>query len=166
MTMKPVLHSFGYCLDFLREQVADVAAIDMTAQPNGIMNHPAWVIGHLTHTCQLLGGVVGIPEWLPGDWAERYGTGSVPVSHVAMYETKDEALAILGDAQSRMTQAVERLDDSRLDQPFPDESYLDVFPTVRHALTQVLVGHTANHIGQVSVWRRAMGLPGMKRAFE
>ncbi|HYE26238.1 MAG TPA: DinB family protein [Clostridia bacterium] len=166
MTMKPVLHSFAYCLDFLREQVADVSASDMVAQPNGVMNHPAWVLGHLTHACQLLGGVIGVPEWLPNDWAKRFGTGSMPVADVAMYATKDEALAILGDAQSRIAQAVDRLDDSRLDQPFPDESYLYVFPTVRHALTQVLVGHTANHIGQVSLWRRAMGLPRMKRAFE
>ena len=33
MSMKPVLHSFAYCLDFLGE-VADVAAADMVAQPN------------------------------------------------------------------------------------------------------------------------------------
>jgi hypothetical protein len=80
MTMKPVLHSFAYCLDFLREQVADVAAADMVAQPNGIMNHPAWVIGHLTYTCQQLGGAIGQPAWLPNDWAARFGTGSVPVA--------------------------------------------------------------------------------------
>ena len=68
MTMKPVLHSFAYCLDFLREQVADVASADMVAQPNGIMNHPAWVIGHLTVTCQKLGGAIGgsgdVPRFL------------------------------------------------------------------------------------------------------
>ena len=166
MTMKPVLHSFAYCLDFLREQVADVAAPDMVAQPNGIMNHPAWVIGHLTHACQLLGGVIGLPLWLPDDWAGRFGTGSVPVADPSLYETKQSALAMLGDAQARITQAIEHLGDSRLDEPFPDESYLQVFPTIRHALTQVLVGHTANHIGQLSVWRRAMGLPPMGRSFE
>ena len=165
-TMKPVLHSFAYCLDYLREQVADVAAAEMVAQPNGIVNHPAWVVGHLTHTCQMLGGVVGVPEWLPADWADRYGTGSRPVADASRYEKKEDALAILGDAQSRLTEAVERLDDARLDEPFPDESYRDVFPTVRHAITQVLVGHTANHVGQVSVWRRAMGMPPMGRPFE
>jgi hypothetical protein len=166
MTMKPVLHSFAYCLDYLREQVVDVPAPDMVAQPNGIMNHPLWVIGHLTFTCQLLGGVVGLPEWLPNDWAKRFGTGSVPVADARVYETKDIVLAMLGDAQERVIQAVERLDNSRLDEPFPDESYLVVFPTIRHALTQVLVGHTANHVGQVSVWRKAMGLPPMQRSFE
>lgn len=166
MTMRPVLHSFAYCLDYLREQVAGVAASDMVAQPNGIMSHPAWVIGHLTHTCQMLGGVLGLPAWLPEDWAGRYGTGSVPAADAALYETKEDALAMLRDAQMRLTEVVDGLNDSCLDEPFPDESYRDVFPTIRHALTQVLVGHTANHVGQISVWRRAMGLPAMERAFE
>ena len=166
MTMKTVTHSFSYCLDYLREQVADVKETDMVAQPNGIMNHPAWVIGHLTHACQMLGGVVGIPKWLPADWSSRFGIGSVPIADVSRYETKTAALSILRDAESRMVETVQRLDDSSLDQPFPDQVYLAVFPTIRHALTQVLVGHTANHVGQVSLWRRAMGLPPMGRAFE
>src|SRR5687768_10471594 len=166
VTMQPVLHSFAYGLDFLREQVADVAAADMVAQPKGIVNHPAWVIGHLTYSCQLLGAVLGLPEWLPDDWARRFGTGSVPVADVGVYESKHDALAILGDAQVRITRAVEQVDESRLDEAFPDEAYLDVFPTLRHALTQVLVGHTSMHVGQLTVWRRAMGLPPMRRAFE
>ncbi|HYO09226.1 MAG TPA: DinB family protein [Tepidisphaeraceae bacterium] len=164
--MKPVLHSFAYCLDFLREQVAEVPAADMVAQPNGIANHPAWVIGHLTFTCQMLGGTIGLPEWLPDNWAGRFGTGSVPVADAGAYESKRDALTLLADAQSRITRAVEQLDDAQLDQPFPDPSYHDVFPTIRHALTQVLVGHTANHVGQLTVWRRAMGIPPLRRSFE
>jgi hypothetical protein len=88
MTLNPILHSFKFGLDYLREQVADVNEADMVAQPNGIMNHPAWVIGHLTHACQMLGGVVGIPNWLPDDWASRFGTGSVPVADLSRYETR------------------------------------------------------------------------------
>lgn len=164
--MKPILHSFSYCLDFLREQVEDVDAADMAAQPNGVMNHPAWVVGHITYACHLLGGVIGLAPWLPGDWEERYATGSVPVADASRYETKTDMLEILRDTESRLVEAVLQLDDAQLDQPFPDESYLDVFPTIRHALTQVLVGHTANHIGQLSAWRRAMSLPPMKRPFE
>lgn len=166
MTMKPVLHSFAYCIDFLHEQVADVPAADMVAQPNGIKNHPAWVIGHLTYTCQMVGGIIGVAEWLPNDFAKRFGTGSVPIADTNAYETKDEALARLRDARSRITRAVDQLADAQLDAPFPDELYRDVFPTIRHAITQVLVGHTANHIGQLTVWRRSMGLPPMGRSFE
>ena len=166
MTMKPVLHSFAYSLDFLREQVADVSAAAMVVQPNGIRNHPAWVIGHLTNACQMLGGAIGLPKWLPLDYKKRFGTGSVPVADVDLYPAKDEALALLGDAQDRFTRAVDQLDDSQLDQPFPVESYRYVFPTIRHALTQVLVGHAAYHVGQVAVWRKAMGLPSIGRSFE
>jgi hypothetical protein len=164
--MKPVLHSFAYALNYLRDQVADVAAAEMVAQPKGIMNHPAWTIGHLTHSCQMLGGAIGLPPWLPNEWPTRFATGTAPVADASIYEPKERALAILRDARSRLTSAVERLDDVRLDQPFPDEAYRDVFPTIRHALTQVLVGHTSFHVGQVSVWRRAMGLPGIGRVFE
>jgi len=165
-SLEPVLHSFSYALDFLREQVADVAPAQMVAQPTGIANHPAWVIGHITCACQLLGGVIGIEPWLPDDWTSRFGTGSAPLADAGAYASKEHALAMLRDAQSRIVSAVETLDESALDQPFPDPSYRDVFPTVRHALTQVLVGHTSMHVGQISVWRRAMKLPAMTRAFE
>jgi hypothetical protein len=164
--MKPVLHSFAYCLDYLRDQVADVAPAHMVAQPNGILNHPTWVIGHLTHTCQALGGAIGLAEWLPDDWARRFGTGSTPVADAGLYETKNKMLTMLDDAQARIIEAIDQLDDSSSDDPFPDESYRVVFPSIRHAITQVLVGHTANHIGQLSVWRKAMGLPPMVRPFE
>jgi len=163
--MKPVLHSFAYCLDFLREQVEDVRPTDMVAQPNGIMNHPSWVIGHLAFSCQALGGEIGLPAWLPTAWAERFGTGSVPVADATVYDDKDESLRILHDAQSRITHAVKRLNDSQLDEPLPDEEYRVILPTVRHAVTQVLIAHPANHIGQLTIWRRAMGLPQMTRSF-
>ena len=130
---------------------------------NGIANHPLWVIGHTAFACQLLGRAIGLPHWLPRDWSKRFGTGSVPIADAELYGSKEDVPAKLAEAQSRITAAVEQLDDSQLDQPFPVESYRAVFPTIRHALTQVLIGHTANHVGQLSVWRRAMGLPPMRR---
>jgi len=166
MTMNPVLHSFAYCLDYLREQVADIPSDEMMKQPSGTRNHPAWIIGHLTFACQMVGGVVGLPDWLPEDWAKRFAPGSMPVTNPAVYEPKEQLLQILGDAQGRLVRAVEQTDDHILDQPFPDEAYLEVFPTIRHALTHVMVGHTSHHIGQLMVWRRGMGLAPMQRSFE
>jgi len=166
MTTDSVLHSFAYGLDFLRDQVADVSAADMVAQPTGIPNHPAWTVGHLAFACELLGGALGLSPWLPTDWADRYGSGSVPVPEVSRYETKERALAVLQDGQFHLTRGVQALGESQLNAPFPDEAYRDVFPTLRHALTQVLVGHTSFHVGQLSVWRRAMKLQPITRAFE
>lgn len=166
MSMQPVLHSFAYALDYLREQVANVAPVDMVAQPTGIANHPAWTIGHLVFACEMLGGVVGVEPWLPAHWATRYGPGSVPSPDAKQNDSKEDLLNQLGEGQSRLTSALLRLNETRLDQPFPDPAYLDIFPTVGHALVQVLVGHTSFHIGQVSIWRKAMALPPMGRSFE
>lgn len=54
MTMKPIL--------FLREQVADVGEAELIAQPDGIINCPAWLIGHLTFACQELGATRSGPR--------------------------------------------------------------------------------------------------------
>jgi hypothetical protein len=164
--MKPVLHSFAYSLDYLREQVADINPADMTAQPPGVLNHPAWVVGHITFACHMLGCAIGVEPWLPPNWLQQFSPGSQPIADVSVYGSKEEALAPLRDVQIRLTQAIEQLDDSQLDKAFPDPEYRSVFPTVRHALTQVLVGHTAYHIGQIGVWRKAMGMPPMKRSYE
>lgn len=166
MSMEPVLHSFVYALDYLEELLADVAEADRSAQPHGIRNHPAWVLGHLTFSCQLLGEVIGVTSWLPEDWGMRFGPGSLPGPEPDAYESKTELLRRLREARKRVIEGVRRLDDVRLHEPFPDANYRVVFPTIRHALTQVMVAHTAFHVGQVATWRRAMGLPAISRGFE
>jgi hypothetical protein len=166
MPTEPVLHSFAYALAFLREQVSDVPDADLASQPPGVPNHPAWTLGHLAFTAQMLGHVVGVPPWLPHGWARQFAPGTSPVGDRRAYPQKDELLAILDDARARLVAAVAALPPERLDVPFPDPAYLDVFPTVRHALTQILVGHTAYHVGQVGAWRRAMGFPPLSRSFE
>ncbi len=36
------------------------------------------------------------------------------------------------------------------------------FPTVGHAVLDILTAHTAMHVGQITVWRRAMGLAAVQ----
>jgi hypothetical protein len=164
--METILHSLTYSIDFLDEQLADVTEQQMVMRPDDSMNHPAWTLGHLSYTLNLIGTVIGLEMSLSEDWAGVYGPGSQPVGDRSVYISKADALTVLRASRDRLIEAVKRLDDAALDQPFPDPDYLDVFPTVRHALTQVLVGHTAFHVGQISVWRKAMGLPGAKRSYE
>jgi hypothetical protein len=164
--MQPILHSFAYSLDYLREQIADVPDELMTAQPDGVPNHAAWTIGHLVFIAQEIGGVIGIEPWLGEEWTRQFGPGSQPSAPGEEHIARVTLLAALQTAQAKLTTAIKALKGSELDAPFPDPAYADLFPTVRHALTQVLLGHTAFHIGQISVWRRAMGLPTMNRSYE
>lgn len=164
--IEPILHSFSYSLGYLREQIEDVPQRRMTFQPLGVPNHPAWTIGHLVFIAQAIGEVLGLKPWLDDVWAKTFGPGSEPVADEAVYPEKAELLAALNVVERLLTDSIRDLEDSALDRAFPDAEFEDVFPTVRHALTQVLVGHTSFHIGQISVWRRACSLPPMKRSFE
>jgi hypothetical protein len=137
----------------------------MARQPGGVVNHPAWVIGHLTYSCQAIGEELGLAPWLPADWASRFGIGSVPVETRATYPPKGELLAALADGQRRVEEGLVILGEERIRRPLPDERYRATFPTIGDAALRVLTAHAAMHVGQVSAWRRAAGFPVLRDAF-
>jgi uncharacterized damage-inducible protein DinB len=75
------------------------------------------------------------------------------------YPAKQELLQTLADGERRLRERLSALGDTALSSPLPDERVREILPTLGHAVLHVLVGHTAAHLGQLAVWRRAMGLP-------
>lgn len=154
-----VLNSYDLHLEFLRTLVSDLSAEQMVVQPEGVANHPAWTIGHLVFSCQAIGGELGLDAWLPAEWEERFGTGSTPVADGAAYPEKEELLRVLDDGRQRLASALNELGETGLAASLPDERYRHRFPTIGHAVIHILSGHTALHLGQLTVWRHAMRLP-------
>ena len=51
------------------------------------------------------------------------------------------------------------MDDETFLKPNPNEGRMkELFPTIGAAVTFYLGGHVQMHLGQISAWRRAMGL--------
>jgi hypothetical protein len=160
-----ILRSNKLVLDYLRRLVADVPDDWMTRQFGGVINHPAWVIGHIIYSCQAIGGEIGIAAWLPDDWPSKFGTGSVPIEKPDAYLDKKMLLQALDDGQRRLETVLSAILESDLDKPLPDVSYREIFPTVGQAVLHILTSHTAVHVGQVTVWRRASGLGPLAEPF-
>lgn len=160
-----ITQSFGRSLDYLARLVADVDDGQMSAQPGGAVNHPAWVIGHLIYSCQAMCGELGVAPWLPEDWADRFGTGSRPLADRAAYPSKDALVDGLLDGRQRLVAAPAALSDEDLATPLPDERYRHLFPTLGHAVVHILGAHTAVHVGQITVWRRSIGLAPLGEPF-
>jgi uncharacterized damage-inducible protein DinB len=131
----------------------------MVGQVGGVVNHPAWTLGHIAHSFEAIGGEVGMAPWLPQDWAERFGAGTTPVNDPTAYPDKVTLLDALDDGQKRLNGRLAQMSADDLSQPLPDARYRDRLPTVGHALLHILASHTAMHVGQMAVWRRAMGHP-------
>jgi hypothetical protein len=158
------LNSFDLTVDYLVRLVADVPDEMMTRQAQGVVNHPAWTIGHLIYSAQAIGGELGLAAWLPANWQQRFGTGSTPQS--SGYETKAELLSMLADARRRLRERLNEVGETALAQPLPDVRYRDTFPTLGHAVVHILAAHWASHVGQLIVWRRAVGLAPLGKVFD
>jgi hypothetical protein len=96
--------SLALNLDFLRRMVVDLDEGQMVGQAGGVVNHPAWTIGHLAGSFQLMGGEFGLLPWLPEGWAATFGTGTTPVGDATAYPGKAELLGVLGDDRRRLAE--------------------------------------------------------------
>lgn len=152
-------------LDYLRRLVVDAPDTLMTQQVGKVINHPAWIIGHLVHSFQGIGGEMRLDPWLPPDWGTRFGTGSTPAPDREMYPSKAAIMSALDDAQKRILDRLQAVGEEGLKLPLPDERHRPMFPTVGHAVLHILRVHTAMHVGQITVWRRAVGLGPLSGIF-
>ena len=126
------------------------------------MNHPAWTIGHLVYSCQQIGGEIGLEPWLGNDWKLQFGTGSTPIADPTAYPDKPTLLLALDEGQRRLSDKLTSTKEGDRAQPLPDVRYRSQFPTLGHAVLDILTAHTAMHVGQITVWRRAMGLAAVQ----
>lgn len=145
---------YGYA----RQLVADVPDEQLADQPVPGVNHPAWVLGHLTATADFALGLLGAKPVAPDGWAAAYAPGTVPGPVRDLYPSKGELLNAFEAAHGALAAAAAALDPAALARPNPVDGMRARFPTLGDLLTYVLTAHEAVHLGQLSTWRRAMGL--------
>ncbi len=153
-----VTYLYGFNLGFADLLVKDLSTEQMAAQPDGVINHPAWSLGHLVVAADNLGQLLGLESTLPDGWSEIFKTGGEPSDDPSVYPSKEEILGALKEQHARNTEAVKGVDASRLAEPHPDEARRKYFPTVGDMVVFLMTSHEMHHLGQITAWRRAMGL--------
>jgi hypothetical protein len=165
-----VLSVYSLGLASAKKLVADLADDQMCAQPvpGRVMNHAAFILGHLAWTSDqgvnLLkastpaAAALGDSAWNDAAWKELFAMNAKPLPDWKSYPSKEKLLAALEDGHSRFTAAMKGVTPEILGQPAP-ERVRSRFPTLGHLLIALLTSHEAGHLGQLSAWRRALGLP-------
>ncbi len=138
------------------------------ASPGGVViksNHAAFVFGHLSlypiRTMQCLNLPVG-PTQFPASYEAlfKFGVECQDDPDGRIYPPLEELRSLFFDAYKVAIAAIESAADEPFDAVNPAEGRLrEVLPTVGAALNFYLIGHVQVHLGQLSAWRRAMGLP-------
>jgi uncharacterized damage-inducible protein DinB len=150
---------YAFNLTYCKLLVADVPDEQFAEQPAEGFNHPAWVLGHLAAVSDFGLQILGRKFALPAEWHQLFDPGTVPSPERALYPPKAELLAAYEAGHHRLAEAVAAgADPDRLARPNPVRQLRPVLPTLGDFLAHLLTTHEATHIGQLSAWRRQLGL--------
>lgn len=152
-----ILHVYAFNLNYARTLIKDIPADLHTAQPNQIVNHPVWVIGHLASTAVFVAGQLGKQVEAPENLRDMFGPVSVPNPSATENPSLDEMMALLEKAHAAVADGFREASDEFLAAPAM-ERLRSRFPTNGHFITFALTSHETLHLGQLSSWRRAAGL--------
>lgn len=157
--LEHILFTYKFNLEHLESLVKDLTAEQMTQQPNGVINHPAWALCHLGSSSNYVAAkILGLESTFPPAWEEAIKGGTTPSGDAADWPSRAELLAELTAQHERVAGAVEKADAAFFAREYPDEALRKYFPTVGDMVNYMLGAHEGTHIGQVQAWRRAMGL--------
>jgi uncharacterized damage-inducible protein DinB len=159
-----VTYLYRFNLGYADILVKDLSAEQMVAQSGGVINHPAWSLGHLVLASDHLGELLGLESNLSEGWDEIFKTGGEPSGDASDYPSKKEIFRALKEQHIRNTEAVKNLDPARLTDPHPDEERRKYFPTRGDQIVFMMTSHEMLHLGQIAAWRRAVGLGPAIRA--
>ena len=158
MMIQHVTYVYRFNLGIAQRLVADLTPEQMVLQPSGVVNHPAWTLGHLVISANGLGRLLGLSPEVPEGWDTVFATGGIPSGDAADYPSKEKLLEALAAQHERNTEAVLQADPDWFASPHPDERLRQYFPTVGDVVTFLMTSHETSHLGQVSAWRRAAGI--------
>lgn len=156
-----VLRVFEFNLEYARRLVSDVPDDRMAHIPSAGMNHPAWVLGHLSSGCDRMCARFGLERMSDPAIDKLYAGGTTPLTDRSVYPSKQTLMKAMDDGHARLADAVRQLDDAQLKQDNPLERLRPMFPTLGEFLTFFMTSHEAMHLGQLSAWRRVLGMPSV-----
>lgn len=153
------LTQYAHALAYAERLLADLSDDQMLEQPTAGMNHPTWLVGHLTAVTDHGLEMLGLPPAVPKEWHALFDTGTVPSPERDLYPPKAQLLAGYRAAHERLAAAVrERARPDLLDRVNPFDSLKATLPTLADLLAYLLTVHEAVHLGQISNWRRQLGM--------
>jgi hypothetical protein len=115
-------------------------------------------VGHLAWAHGGIAAMGGQHTPIPAAWAELFGQESQPSGTPDCYPAPPELLAAYDAARDSLCDLL-RTGPAQLADATPSEMLRGFFPTIGDCVTFSLTTHEAAHLGQLSVWRRALGLP-------
>ncbi|MEE2681927.1 MAG: DinB family protein [Planctomycetota bacterium] len=156
-----LLNSLGFSMNYARALLTGISEEQFAHMPMPGFNHPAFCYGHLACYPNRMMELLGCPEEqceLPFDPAP-YKAGAECVEQDGRYA----AMPVIVDAFFTGYERVAQVLPNVPPEVFVKSTELDgrmgeLFPRIGDAIDFMSGNHVMLHLGQVSMWRRAIGL--------
>lgn len=168
MLINPARRTLGYAKK-LAEGIAPGSAARFPRFGERVVttNHPTFVYGHLSiyparvMTATGCDAAATAAATAPAHWPDLFKAGVECKDDPAgtIYPAFPEVFQRYVSGYEAAFDALSQLSDPVLLRPHPDEKVRETFPTIGMAMTFLLNNHVMMHLGQVSAWRRCVGLP-------
>jgi hypothetical protein len=161
-TTQSILYAWDNQGRYALRLVEDLTDEQMVLRPGGNMNHPAWILGHVSlYHPVIVQLLTGQPVDDPKD-NQLFGfAGHGPLDDIAKYGGKETIVSRFATGHENVAQALLAAKPADFQRPPSLARWAKNYPTVEFMLPDLILHHESMHIGQISIWRRAAGLAGV-----
>lgn len=155
-----LLNTRAVNMGYAQKLIGDLRPEQFTLQPAPGMNHPAWVLGHLGLVERMAGQLLGLDQPVSDEEQGLFGIGSAPTAEAGRYPPGSALMDLWAAAHAAVDAALAAEGtQAHFNAVFPMESMRGMFPTVGDGVVFMSTAHVGIHLGQISAWRRVLGLP-------
>jgi len=152
------LKLFAFVVEYAKMLTAELSEEQMRHVPAPGMNPPIWILGHITIAMDYALKMAGRGFLCPKEWHVDFGPGSKPLQNIPGLPTKAQLLGTLEKTRDALLESVPSISAEQMAQPSFLEQFRPLIDTQGHLLAHLLTTHPAIHLGQLSAWRRLVGL--------
>ena len=168
-TADTIVASANLTLIYAQQLLKDIKAEQFARRPvvGGTVietNHPAFVYGHLSLYARRAAAAVGresavAPHPAGFEGLFKNGVACQDDPSGTIYPSMQAITEYYFAATKAAVEAVRGADEAVFARPNPAEGRMkELFPTIGGAVNFYLGAHSMSHLGQVSAWRRCVGL--------
>lgn len=162
-SVESIIYAWDNGLRYALALLEDVTDEQMVLRPGGNMNHPAWILGHLSLYYPIVSPLLHGESFADPADDDQFGfRGCGPQSDWMIYGTKAAQLHRLEKGHEDVAEALLNATAEQLNRPPSLPRWSAMYPSVQFMLPDLLLLHENIHVGQISIWRRAAGLPSVE----
>ena len=162
-TPQSVVYAWDNGLRYALALLEDLNDEQMLLRPGGNMNHPAWILGHMSLYYPVVPALLNSETFDDPADNELFGfRGIGPQDDLSLYGSKESQIQRMIEGHEQVAQALLNASEEQYLRLPSLPRWAEMYPTVEFMLPDLLLLHENIHIGQLSIWRRAAGLPGVE----